>query len=276
VCGHLSGYGRDGPRASWPAYDYLMQAEAGFMHMTGDPAHEPMRFGLSMVDYMTGITTALGLLAAVFGARNGGTGGDVDVTLFDTAVHQLSYPATWYLNEGDDVGRKSRSAHPSTVPCEIYPTEDGWVFIMAMLPKFWEAVATSVGKPELADDPRFVDANARRVNRVVLETELDPLFRTKPTGHWLTLLQGKCPIAPVLTLGQALDNPYLRETGLVQPHPHPHRQDMAMLASPIKIDGERVNATNAAPSMGEHTDEILGELGYDGAAIAELKRGKIV
>ncbi|MDB5367924.1 MAG: frc 1, partial [Rhodospirillales bacterium] len=171
---------------------------------------------------------------------------------------------------------KSRSAHPSTVPCEIYPTEDGWVFIMAMLPKFWEAVAMAVARPELADDPRFIDAEARRVNRVALETELDPLFRTKPTGHWLTLLQGKCPIAPVLTLGQALDNPYLRETGLVQPHPHPHRQDMAMLASPIKIDGERVNATNAAPSMGEHTDEILGELGYDGAAIAELKRGKIV
>jgi crotonobetainyl-CoA:carnitine CoA-transferase CaiB-like acyl-CoA transferase len=276
VCGHLSGYGREGPRASWPAYDYLMQAEAGFMHMTGDPAHEPTRFGLSIVDYMTGVTTALGLLAAVFGARRDGIGGDVDVTLFDTAVHQLSYPATWYLNEGDDVGRKSRSAHPSTVPCEIYPTEDGWVFIMAMLPKFWEAVATAVGKPELAGDPRFVDAEARRTNRVVLETELDPLFRAKPTGQWLKLLQGKCPIAPVLTLGQALDNPYLRETGLIQTHAHPHMPDMEMLASPIKLDGKRVNDTNPAPSMGQHTDEILGELGYDADKIADLKRSKIV
>ncbi|GIL41269.1 CaiB/BaiF CoA transferase family protein [Roseiterribacter gracilis] len=276
VCGHLSGYGREGPRAAWPAYDYLMQAEAGFMEMTGDPAHEPTRFGLSIVDYMTGVTTALGLLAAVFGARNSGKGGDVDVTLFDTAVHQLTYPATWYLNEGDDVGRKSRSAHPSTVPCEIYPTKDGWVFVMAMLPKFWEAVATAVGRPELADDPRFIDAKARREHRVVLETELDPLFRAKPTEDWLRLLQGKCPIAPVLTLGQALDNPYLRDTGLIQTHAHPAMPDMEMLASPIKIDGVRINDTKPAPSMGEHTDEILGELGYDAAAIAALKKSKIV
>jgi crotonobetainyl-CoA:carnitine CoA-transferase CaiB-like acyl-CoA transferase len=253
-----------------------MQAEAGFMEMTGDPAHEPARFGLSIVDYMTGVTTALGLLAAVFGARNSGKGGDVDVTLFDTAVHQLTYPATWYLNEGDDVGRKSRSAHPSTVPCEIYPTADGWIFIMAMLQKFWEAVATAVGRPELAADPRFIDAKARRANRVALETELDPLFRAKPTSEWLRLLQGKCPVAPVLTLGQALDNPYLRETGLIQTHPHPDRPGMEMLASPIKIDGVRVNDTKAAPSMGQHTDEILRELGYDAAAIADFKRSNIV
>jgi crotonobetainyl-CoA:carnitine CoA-transferase CaiB-like acyl-CoA transferase len=162
------------------------------------------------------------------------------------------------------------------VPCEIYPTADGWVFVMAMLPKFWEAVATAVGRPELADDPRFVDTKARRANRVVLETELDPLFRARPTAEWLRLLQGKCPIAPVLTLGQALDNPYLRETGLIQTHAHPDRPDMEMLASPIKIDGVRVNDTKPAPSMGQHTDEILGELGYDAAAIAALKKSKIV
>ena len=138
VCAHLSAYGRDNERAAWPGYDYLMQAEAGFMELTGEPDAPPARFGLSMVDFMTGTTMAMGLLAAVIGAMRSGQGRDVDVSLFDVALHQLSYPATWYLNEGHHTGRLSRSAHPSTVPCQVYRTADGWVMVMCMLEKFWQ------------------------------------------------------------------------------------------------------------------------------------------
>src|SRR5690606_21675643 len=110
-CAHLSAYGRDNERADWPGYDYLMQAEAGYMPLTGEPGTPPARFGLSMVDFMTGVTCAGGLMAGLIGAMKHGEGRDVDVSLFDVALHQLTYPATWYLNEGHVTGRGERSMH---------------------------------------------------------------------------------------------------------------------------------------------------------------------
>jgi crotonobetainyl-CoA:carnitine CoA-transferase CaiB-like acyl-CoA transferase len=117
VCAHLSGYGREGARASWPGYDYLMQAEAGYFALTGDPAGPPARMGLSIVDMMAGITMSLGVLAAVMQSRRSGIGRDVDVSLFDTALFNLNYIATWYLSAGAAHGRAPRSAHPSLTPC---------------------------------------------------------------------------------------------------------------------------------------------------------------
>ncbi|MEM8988059.1 MAG: CoA transferase, partial [Pseudomonadota bacterium] len=148
VCAHLSAYGRDNDRAGWPGYDYLMQAEAGFLSLTGEPDGPPARFGLSMVDFMTGMTMAFGLVSAVLGARQSGEGGDVDVSLFDVALHQLSYPATWYLNEGDVTRRLSRSAHPSTVPSQLFKTANGWVLLMCQTPKFWTIFCEKVGRED--------------------------------------------------------------------------------------------------------------------------------
>src|SRR5690606_7575375 len=124
VCVHLSAYGREGERASWPGYDYLMQAEAGYLSLTGEPDGPPARFGLSIIDLMTGTTAALGLVSAVLGARQTGQGRDVDISLFDVALHNLCYVATWYLNGGHQTGRAPRSAHPSLVPSQMYRTAD--------------------------------------------------------------------------------------------------------------------------------------------------------
>ncbi len=221
VCAHLSGYGRTGDRAAWPAYDYLMQAEAGFLHLTGEPDGPPTRMGLSIVDYLTGITTAFALTAALFGAARTGRGRDVDVTLYDVAMHQLSYPAVWYLNEGDETRRRPRSGHPSVVPTEVFPTADGHIFIMCVLPKFWEALCDGIGRPDLPQDPRFATPRARFANRDALAAILDTALQTHPTAHWMATLAGKVPVAPVLSLGQALDNPYFAATGGLQRSPIP-------------------------------------------------------
>jgi crotonobetainyl-CoA:carnitine CoA-transferase CaiB-like acyl-CoA transferase len=125
VCAHLSAFGRDNERRGWPGYDYMMQAEAGYLSVTGEPGTPPARFGLSVIDFMTGVTTALALVAALFGAQRSGKGRDVDVSLFDVALHQLSYPGTWYLNQGLVTGRLPRGAHPSAVPVQLYRTADG-------------------------------------------------------------------------------------------------------------------------------------------------------
>ena len=275
VCAHLSAYGRDNARAKWPGYDYLMQAEAGFCALTGDPDGEPQRMGLSIVDFMTGTMMAVGLLAALVDAQRSGLGRDVDLDLLSTAVHQTSYPALWYLNEGDITQRTPRSAHPSATPSQMFRSADGWMFVMCQLPKFWTILTERIERTDLATDPRFVTEADRLANRSVLSDLLDGIFSTRSTRHWQIMLEGSVPIAPVNQLDQALDSPWLNTIGMTDTVSHPDREEFRVLASPIRIDGKRL-PNRAGPLLGADSDDILADLGYNADAIAELRAGGIV
>ena len=270
VCVHLSGYGRDGERAAWPAYDYLAQAEAGFCALTGEPGTGPVRAGLSVVDFMSGLTAAMGLLAAVMGARSTGKGCDVDVALYDVAMQTLTYVATWYLNDGHEVARRPRGGHPSVVPCEMFRTADGHVFVMCIKPAFWRAFCSIAGLPHIPEDDRFRDFDERLANRDALMAELDPVMRTRTSRDWVSLLAGKVPVAPVLGLAEALDNPYFRARGGVLDLPHPARPDLKVLANAIRLDGRRL-AGRAGPGHGADTDAVLAAAGYTDMEIAHLR-----
>ncbi|KPF87171.1 CoA-transferase [alpha proteobacterium AAP38] len=252
VCAHLSAYGRGNSRETWPGYDYLMQAEAGFMGLSGEPDAPPTRLGVSMVDFMTGTMMAFGTVSAILGAKATGVGCDVDVALFDTALHQLSYPATWYLNAGDQVTRLPRGAHPSIAPSQSFKTRDGWAMLMCQTPKFWEEFCRRTGRADLLDRPEFKDIPARRANRQLLSDTLDELLSTKTTAEWLSILGGHVPFAPITNLDQALDNPFVAEIGMVEDVEHPDARDgtLRLLSSPIRINGERPKGRRA-PKLGE-------------------------
>src|SRR5262245_49700330 len=173
VCAHLSAYGRGGSRAAWPGYDYLMQAEAGYLSVTGEPDGPPARMGLSIIDLMTGTTAAMGILAGVIGARASGIGRDIDVSLFDVALHNLCYVGTWYLNGGPAIGREKRSSHPSLTPSQLYRTQDGWIFIMCNKEKFWGVLCNCIDKPEWAQAPEYRTFKDRLAHREQLTEELD-------------------------------------------------------------------------------------------------------
>lgn len=277
VCVHLSAYGRENERAQWPGYDYLMQAEAGYLHLTGEPDGPPTRMGLSMVDYMTGITTGLALLAALMGAQKTGQGRDVDISLFDVALAQLTYPATWFLNEGHVVQRMPRSAHPSAVPCQLVRTQDGWMFVMCMTPKFWQALAHGIGRSDWLDDLRFSTPATRFEHREVLSSMLDQVFCMASTQVWMQRLAGKLPVAPVMDMAQALTNPFVSDVGMIQsiPHAQAHEGELQVLANPVKLDGERLPGEACQP-LGAATDALLHEVGYDDIAIARLRVAGIV
>jgi len=258
VCAHLSAYGRDNSRAAWPGYDYLMQAEAGFCSVTGEPDGPPVRFGLSMVDFMTGSMFATGLVSAVLGAQRTGEGCDVDVSLFDTALHQVSYPATWYLNSGDVVTRQPRGAHPAIVPSQLMEAGDGWIMFCCQTQKFWERVAERLGHPEWVSDPRFVKVEDRRENRALVQETMEAVLKTNTVAHWMEKFGGYVPAAPVYDIGQALENDYVHEVEMVYEDKHEGMpgQKIRLLSSPYRINGERLKG-GIAPELGAHTDELL-------------------
>lgn len=270
VCAHISAYGRDNDRRSWPGYDYLMQAEAGWMQLTGEPGAPPARCGLSIVDFMTGTTAALALVAALLGASRSGRGQDVDVSLFDVALHQLSYPGIWYINEGTRTERLPRSAHPSAVPVQLHRTSDAWIFVMCMTQKFWQLLIGELGRPDLGEDPRFVDPPSRRANMDALTPLLDAEFAGDTTENWLQRLCHLLPAAPVYDLARALDNPFVHQIGMVRTVPHPQKPDFRALANPIKLAGERL-PSKVCSALGADTEALLREAGMADEDLARLR-----
>lgn len=275
VCAHLSAYGRNGPRADWPGFDYLMQAEAGYFSVTGDPDGPPARFGLSIVDFMSGLGLAYALLAALVSGRSTGVGRDIDVSLFDMALHNTSYLATWYLNEGFAQDRLPRSAHPSLTPCQLYKTHDGWIYIMCNKEKFWPNLCQAINKPEWIEDPRFRNFQDRLEHRYLLTELLDQELEKRTTAEWLEVFAGMVPAAPIYNIAQALENPFVTEQGRLQSLNHPTKGKYRMVASPVRCPGETAPA-HPAPALGADTDTILRELGYDSGRINTLRKTKVI
>lgn len=247
VCLHISAYGRDNERASWPGYDFLMQAEAGLMDLTGEPEAAPSRFGTSVIDFSTGLAGAAALLACILRAQRTGKGCDVDASLFDTALHQLNYMGTWYLNGGEPSSRQPRSAHYSLTPVQTFSTADGWIFVMCMKDSFWASLCEALARRDLAADARFAAMAARLENRAALTAILDGEFRKRTTADWLKALSGRVPVGPVNDMRKALENPFVAATGMIQTIDHPHKRGLRVFTLPIKIDGERPQAVVAEP-----------------------------
>ena len=274
VCAHLSAYGRDGPRKAWPGYDYLMQAEAGYLSLTGEPAGPPTRMGLSIVDLMTGLNAAFALVSGVLSARTTDKGRDIDVNLYDTALQNLCYLAVWYLNAGVNQGREPRSAHPSLVPSQLYRTNDGFIFIMCNKEKFWPELCRAIGRPEWSARPEYKDFKARLANRAQLTEELDAALSARTTAEWIEIFGGRVPAAPVHDLQSALENPFATQRGRLRTVDHPTGA-IRLLAPSVTCADEDLPC-KAAPAMGTDTDAILAELGFSAGEVTDLRAAGVV
>ena len=270
VCCSLSGFGMTGPRAAEGGYDYMMQGLAGWMSLTGDPDGPPTKSGLSLVDLSGGYVSTIAVLAGLWRARRDGIGCDCDVSLFETALHELSYVGTWAASRDYVPPRRPNSAHPSIVPFQNFATGDGWIVVACPKQKFWEALCTALGKPELARDERFADFGARDRNRDALLAILDAAFAARSSAEWLELLASAgVPSAPVNDVAAALEDPQTHARGAVVELEHPALGTVREVASPLRLGGEA--PVSRAPFRGEHTESVLAEVcGYSRERIDEL------
>jgi crotonobetainyl-CoA:carnitine CoA-transferase CaiB-like acyl-CoA transferase len=272
VCCSLSGFGMTGPRAAEAGYDYIMQAMAGWMSLTGDPDGPPTKSGLSIVDLSGGYVAAIALLSGLWRARRDGVGCDCDISLYETALHELMYIGTWAASAGYQPRRIAESAHPSIVPFQAFETADGWITVACAKQKFWELLCQALGRIELTQDPRFADFAARNRTRDELLPILREDFRRHPTGHWLDVLaRAGVPHGPVYEVREALEDRQAQARGDVVEVEHPSLGTVRQIASPLRLTGEP-NPLVRGPLRGEHTDEVLRALcGYSDDRIAELR-----
>jgi crotonobetainyl-CoA:carnitine CoA-transferase CaiB-like acyl-CoA transferase len=203
----------------------------------------------------------------VLGARATGVGRDIDVSLFDVALHNLAYVATWYLNAGRAIGRETRSSHPSLTPSQLYKTQDGWIFLMCNKEKFWTVLAQCIGKPEWIDAPEFKTFADRLTHRDRITHELDAVLQGATTDEWMKRFAGKVPAAPVYDVAQALESDFVAEQELLLNFEHASGP-VRMVASPVRAGP---HPTRPAPAMGEHTDDVLQQAGFSAQQIAQMR-----
>lgn len=270
VCCSLSGFGRTGPRAGEPAYDYLLQAYAGFMSVTGEPDGPPTKCGISIVDFAGGILSALAVMIGLHQAQARGVGCDLDVALLDAALSMLNYFGSWNRTHGWQPQRYPDGAHQALVPSQSFRTRDGWLVIMIMKEKFWERLCDRLELPALATDPRFRTFADRLQHRVEVTALVAARFAERTTDDWLARLRGHVPVAPVYSLDEALDDEHTVAREMVVSLRHPVLGAVQQMGCPIKVAGASPQYRVGA-AYGADTAAILGEIGVEATELARLR-----
>jgi CoA:oxalate CoA-transferase len=272
----ISGFGHTGPYQDRPAFDLTIQAISGAMGLTGEIGGPPLRMGLPVGDVAGGMFAVIGILAALQERQHSGRGRKVDISLLDCLISMSSYLAGHFFATGLDPGPQG-SRHELVVPYEAFPTQDRWLVVTCVTPKFWEGLCRALDLEALISDPRFLDGVKRRENYLELQKILRPAFQKKTVAEWLPLLDKEgVPCAPVNSLAQALKDPQVLERKMVVSVPHPKEGEITLAGNPVKASGMEEDFASP-PVLGAHTHEILkGLLGYDEERIQRLKEGMVI
>jgi crotonobetainyl-CoA:carnitine CoA-transferase CaiB-like acyl-CoA transferase len=273
----ISAFGETGPLKDEVGYEAILQAYGGVMSVTGEPDGEPVRCGLSFIDLTTGIVSAYAVMGALLQRERTGEGQKVETSLLETVVSLLNYHAQAYLLDGTVPGRLG-SGHPSMVPYRNFRCRDGrFIFIAASNDRLWNNLCEALGMNHLLEDPRFEDGLKRGENR----EELEEIIAAKVAEHDLDLIRkvlrdGGVPAAPVNTVDRVMNEPQLRHRQMIQTVTHSTLGDVQILGQPMKFSAIEPREATASPTYGEHTDEILRELGYREEEVAALRNKKVV
>jgi crotonobetainyl-CoA:carnitine CoA-transferase CaiB-like acyl-CoA transferase len=267
----ISGFGQTGPYASEPGYDAIAQALGGLMSVTGEADGEPVRVGNSAADLFAAMWAAIGILAALHARHTTGRGEWIDISLLDGQIASLTYLAGGYFASGE-VPRRYGSAHPSIVPYQALRTGDGHLMVAVGNDALWRRFAPLVGLPELVDDPRFATNPQRVANRAELIGRIETSLAAKDSAAWAEeLSRAGIPAAAINGIDAALVHPQVQAREMVLTTEHPTAGTLRMTGSPIKLSQYKATVRRPPPTLGEHTDEVLSELGYSASDVEAMR-----
>ncbi|MDB5988073.1 MAG: putative CoA-transferase [Nevskia sp.] len=277
----VSGFGQTGPYSERSGYDYLVQAMAGVMSVTGYPEGEPgsgpMRVGVPISDICAGLYSAIGILAALNRRHISGVGQHIDVSLFESQLAAMLNTFSAWFNSGTQLGRTGND-HPSAAPYGVYQVDDGYILIATFNDREFGRLARVLGHPEWAEDPRFAKNGARVANRPLLKQLVGEALRGKTMAEWVeTLNRGMVSCGPLNNMANVEQDPHVRARGVVVELEHPILGKVKTAASPMRFSESPVTYRTPPPLTGEHTDEVLGEwLGLDAAKLERLRAAKVI
>ena len=267
----ISGYGQSGPRRSEAGYDAVIQAEGGLMSVTGDADGPAYRLGVAISDIVAGLFTAQGVMAALFARERGGRGQRVDIGMLDATAALLTYQAGSYFATGQ-VPVRMGNRHPTIAPYETFPTADGEIVIAVGNDGIWRRFCPAIDRPELADDPRFRTNRDRMAHYDRLRPELERTLRSRTRAEWTARFHAaSVPCGAVRDVGEVLGDPHLAAREMVATLEHPTVGTTRVMGTPIKLSATPGSVRTPPPTLGQHTEAVLGELGYDREMIASLK-----
>ena len=273
----ITGYGSSGPKAALPGYDFILQAESGLMSICGEPDGTPMKYGVAIVDIVTGMLACNSILAAVHARHRTGRGQHVEVSLFDSSLAMLANVASNHLISGKEAGRFG-NGHPNIVPYTAYPAKDGMIAVAVGNDAQFAKFATVLGRSEWAADPRFAKNPDRVANREALDDMIAQALERDTAQAWLDkLTAGGIPCGRINSVSQALSDPHTVARGMVRTVKHSAAGEVKMLGIPFRFSDTAATIRRAPPTLGEHTEQVLREeLGLSEKRIAELRAAKVI
>jgi crotonobetainyl-CoA:carnitine CoA-transferase CaiB-like acyl-CoA transferase len=265
-----SGWGQDGPLSPQPGLDIMAQARSGLMSITGTPGGDPVKVGVPVCDLVCALYGALAAVSALYARRETGAGQFIDVSLLEAGVSLAIWEAGKFFATGE-IPRPQGSAHQSNAPYQAFASADGWLTIGATTPPNWVSFCRALGLERLLDDPRYTDTSLRYRHRDTLIPEIEKVIATRPTAHWLTLLErAGVPCAPIEDFGQVFNDPHLNARDYFWNAPHPTLGQVRQLGSPMRFSDTPVRRQKAGPLLGEDSADLLSELGYRATDIEAL------
>lgn len=276
ILASITGFGQNGPYKNEPGYDYIIQAMAGLMSITGEESSGPMKVGVAIADVLTGLYTTIGILAALQERDYSGYGQEIDISLFDSQIAALVNVASNYLISGK-IPQQLGNQHPNIVPYQVFPTEDQNMVVAVGNDGQFQRFASILGMPELAKDERFATNPKRVENREELIPLICSRMKQKPSKEWRRLLvEAGIPNGPINNMQELFDDPQVEARKMVVEMAHPTAETIKLVGSPLKLSRTPVEMRRHPPLYGEHTKQLLMELGYTEQQIVEIKSKQII